>query len=207
MYNQPIISNATSLASNILLLNNYVNETQNICMSDISLLPLMVWRCLETIFLNFLSIFVFYDHKIHRDFPSETTQNQLNTTLPIALYKAVVISKFLCYVQPELIRKSHSVQMCGTWWWGTWKLRKGYSRVRVSRRRGGIFGFKWEHLAVDQRRIIMRSCMDCITHQLSFGVSNQKQWDGNGMQKVWKQEVLLQEFRGEPGAKETTWLV
>ena len=50
--------------------------------------------------------------------------------------------------------------MCGTWWWGTWKLRKGYSRVRVSRRRGGIFGFKWEHLAFARRRMHIDKLID-----------------------------------------------
>jgi len=40
---------------------------------------------------------------------------KLNTTFPIALYKAVLISKYTCYVQPELIRKSHRVQIIETW--------------------------------------------------------------------------------------------
>ena len=32
----------------------------------------------------------------------------------------------------------------------------------------------------------MRSLMICTAHQISFGLSNQEEWDGQGMWHVWE---------------------
>ena len=73
--------------------------------------------------------------------------------------------------------------------------------------RGGHLGLNGSSWQLTGEECIMRSCVICTTHHLSFGVSIQEEWDGLGMQQVWKQGVVLQEFGGEPGAIETTWAV
>ena len=64
-------------------------------------------------------------------------------------------------------------------------------------------GMRWRWSGEDY---MTRSFILCTRHQISFGWSNQEDWDGQDMWHEWGEEQCIQGFNGETWGKETTWM-